>query len=422
MRQFPNLFSPINIGDVTLPNRIIMGSMHTGLEELDDLGRMATFFATRALGGCSLMVTGGISPNQAGRLFENTKAFDELLAAKHKRVTQAVHQAGSRILLQILHAGRYGAHADIVAPSPIRAPINRYTPREMSGNEIEATISEFVNTALLAKEAGYDGVEIMGSEGYLITEFLASRTNHRNDEWGGSYENRMRFAVQVVKRTRTAVGDDFIIMFRLSVLDLVEGGSSEDEIRQLAMAIEAAGASLLNSGIGWHEATVPTIAQSVPRAAFAEYTARIRGAVRIPLIASNRINTPEIAEQVLSSGEVDMVSLARPFLADPDFVEKSRTGQADQINTCIACNQACLDHIFEGQISSCLVNPAACYEADLNRVAAKENKNIAVVGAGPAGLQLACDLAGNGHTVSLFEASDQIGGLFNLARNVPVKA
>jgi len=424
MSSYEKLFTPITIGQLTLPNRIVMGSMHTGLEELDDLERMTTYFAERARGGCSLMVTGGVSPNQAGRLFENAVVFDKRQASLHQKVTQSVHQAGGHILLQILHAGRYGAHSDIVAPSPIRSPITRFTPRQMAADEISETIDQFVEAAVLSKEAGYDGVEIMGSEGYLITEFIAERTNQRQDEWGGSFANRCRFASEIVEKTRNAVGPDFIIMFRLSILDLVEGGSNEAEVVTLAQQLESAGASVLNTGIGWHEATIPTIAQAVPRAAFAEYCRNVIDHISIPLIASNRINTPEVAEQVLLSGVADMVSMARPFLADPKFVSKAQAGRGDEINTCIACNQACLDHIFEGKISSCLVNPKACHENELLQPPPSTKaapRKFAVVGAGPAGLQCACDLAERGHAVTLYESSNQIGGLFNLAKAVPGK-
>ena len=422
MSAFPHLFQPITIGALTLPNRIMMGSMHTGLEDMEDLSRLAAYFAERARHGCSLMVTGAFSPNDAGRLNDGAAAFDDAVRVPaHRQVTDAVHGAGGHILLQLIHAGRYGYHADIVAPSAIAAPINKQVPREMTGGEIEATINDFVGAAELAQQAGYDGVEIMGSEGYLLTQFLAARTNQRDDEWGGSFENRMRLAIDIVRRTRVAVGDGFVLMFRLSVLDLVDNGLSPDEIIVFAQAVEAAGADILNSGIGWHEAPIPTIAQAVPRAAFVDDTAKLKGRVGIPVIASNRINTPEVAEQILVAGKADMVSLARPFLADPAFSEKAAAGRSAEINTCIACNQACLDRYFVGRICSCLVNPRACHETEVLIEPAGERRRVAVIGAGVAGLAAAVTAAGRGHDVTVFEAAPRIGGQFNLARNVPGK-
>ena len=422
MSPYPHLFSPIAVGHLELANRILMGPMHTGLEDTPDLDRLAAYFAERARGGCALMVTGAFSPNHAGRLSEAAVPFDRSdQVPAHRRVTEAVHAAGGRILLQMIHAGRYGYHADIVAPSPLASPINKHTPREMTDEEIEATIEDFVRTSELASDAGYDGVEVMGSEGYLLTQFIATRTNRRDDRWGGGFENRIRLPVEIVRRTRDRLGPDFVLMFRLSVLDLVDNGPTDDEIVALAQAVEAAGADVLNSGIGWHEAPVPTIAQAVPRAAFVDFTARLKGAVGIPLIASNRINTPETAEAVLAAGQADMVSMARPFLADAAFAAKAAAGRADEINTCIACNQACLDRYFTGQVASCLVNPRACRETELNWYPAETPRRIAVVGAGVAGLAAATTLAERGHDVVLFEAADRIGGQFNLARQIPGK-
>lgn len=422
MSTYPNLFTPITVGKMELPNRLLMGSMHTGLEDIAGLERLATYFAARAAEGCALMVTGGFSPNATGRLSDGAASFDhEFQVPGHRRVTDAVHHAGGRILLQIIHAGRYGYHADIVAPSALAAPINKQMPREMTEADIEETIEDFVRCAALAQDAGYDGVEIMGSEGYLLTQFIAARTNARDDGWGGNFENRIRLALEIVRRTRAFVDSAFVIMFRLSVLDLVENGSSPDEIVMLAQQLEAAGCDVLNSGIGWHEAPVPTIAQAVPRAAFTSYTKAIKGMVGIPLIASNRINTPDVAEKVLASGDADMVSMARPFLADPGFVAKARDGHAEEINTCIACNQACLDRYFVGRVSSCLVNPSACHETEFDFAPPALPSRIAIVGAGVAGLACAVTAAGRGHDVTLFEAADRIGGQFNLARRVPGK-
>ncbi|MCO8087035.1 NADPH-dependent 2,4-dienoyl-CoA reductase [Acinetobacter indicus] len=423
MSNYPHLLAPLDLGFTTLKNRVLMGSMHVGLEEAPNgYVRMAAFYAERAKGGVGLIVTGGISPNDAGLTFAGGNKLDTLAEAeKHKVVTQAVHEAGGKIALQILHTGRYSYQPDIVAPSAIQAPINPSKPHALTSAEVQQTIADFANCAKLAKYAGYDGVEIMGSEGYLINEFIAKRTNHRDDEWGGSYENRIRFPIEIVKRTRAEVGENFIIIYRLSMLDLVEGGSSFEEVVQLAKEIEKAGATIINTGIGWHEARIPTIATKVPRAAFSWVTEKLKNEVKIPLITSNRINTPEMAEHVLATGQADMVSMARPFLADADFVVKAEQGRSDEINTCIACNQACLDHIFSMKIASCLVNPRACHETELIFKEASQPKNIAVIGAGPAGLSFAIYAADRGHEVTIFEASNQIGGQFNIAKTIPGK-
>ncbi|KQD00407.1 oxidoreductase [Acinetobacter soli] len=421
--HYPHLLAPLDLGFTTLKNRILMGSMHIGLEEAPGgYARMTAFYAERAQGEVGLIVTGGISPNDAGRTFAHASKLDTLEEAeKHKVITQAVHDAGGKIAMQILHTGRYSYQQEIVAPSAIQAPINPIKPQQLSSAEVWQTISDFVNCAKLAQYAGYDGVEIMGSEGYLINEFIAARTNHRDDEWGGQYENRIRFAIEIVKRTREEVGENFIIIYRLSMLDLVEGGSTLDEVILLAKEIEKAGATIINTGIGWHEARIPTIATKVPRAAFTWVTEKIRPHVKVPLITSNRINTPEMAEYVLASGHADIVSMARPMLADPEFALKAREGRSDEINTCIGCNQACLDHIFNGKVASCLVNPRACHETELNFKAAATPKKIAVVGAGPAGLSFATYAASRGHKIKLYEAAEQIGGQFNIAKTIPGK-
>ena len=423
MSSYPHLFRPLELGHVTLPNRIMMGSMHTGLEERPDgMQRLAAFYAERARGGAGLMVTGGFSPDQAG----NLSPHPAMMASSedrdhHKVITRAVHDAGGRICLQLLHAGRYGKHPAIVAPSALKSPINPIVPREMSAAEIERTLDAFAASAALAREAGYDGVEVMGSEGYLITQFLAPRTNQRADDWGGSLANRMRFALEAVRRTRAAAGADFILIYRISALELVEGGLSGEEVLQLAQAIEAAGASLLNTGIGWHEARIPTISQAVPRGGFAWVTRRLKDAVKIPVIASNRINAPEVGEEILARGDADMVSLARALLADAEFANKAKAGDRAGINICIACNQACLDHIFVGRFASCLVNPRAGRETKLKFEKTGNRKKIAVVGGGPAGLSCAAIAAERGHEVTLYEKAAELGGQFNLAKRIPGK-
>jgi len=421
--HFPKLFQPLDLGFTQLKNRVIMGSMHTGLEEhKDGMERMAAFFGERARGGVGLIVTGGFGPNQEGATHPQTNLIQsEEDALKHRVITDAVHKDDSKICMQILHTGRYAFNPNSVAPSAIQAPINPFKPKEIDEEGIQKQINDIVQLAKYAQMGGYDGVEIMGSEGYLINQFLSKRTNQRDDQWGGEYENRMRLAIEVVRRTREAVGEKFIIIYRLSMLDLVEGGSSFEEVVQLGKAIEKAGASIINTGIGWHEARVPTIATKVPRAAFTWVTAKFKKELNIPLITSNRINTPEVAEEVLERGDADMISMARPFLADPLFVQKAKDGVSDQINTCIGCNQACLDHVFSGKMTSCLVNPRACHETDLIITDATAKKKFAVIGAGPAGLAFATTAANRGHSVTLFDAASEIGGQFNVAKQVPGK-
>ncbi|MGY1455216.1 oxidoreductase [Streptomyces sp. SS8] len=423
MTAYPHLLRPLDLGFTTLPNRVLMGSMHVGLEEAPDgFSRMAAFYAERARGGVGLIVTGGIAPNEAGRPYPGGAMLTtEEEAERHRAVTDAVHAEGGRIAMQILHFGRYAYHPDLVAPSPLKAPISPHTPRELTDAEIEQTIEDFAHSAALARSAGYDGVEIMGSEGYLINEFTASATNHRTDRWGGSYANRMRFPVEIVRRVRERVGEDFIIVYRLSMLDLVPGGSTFPEVVELARAVEAAGATIINTGIGWHEARIPTIATSVPRGAFTWVTRRLMGSVSVPLVTCNRINNPELAERILADGDADMVSLARPMLADADFVAKAAAGTPEAINTCIGCNQACLDHTFSLKITSCLVNPRACHETELVLEPTRRVRDVAVVGAGPAGLAFAVSAAERGHTVTLYDAAPGIGGQLNTARRIPGK-
>ncbi|WP_312326385.1 NADPH-dependent 2,4-dienoyl-CoA reductase [Stenotrophomonas sp.] len=420
---YPHLFAPLDLGFTTLRNRVLMGSMHTGLEDrARDFPRLAAYFAERAAGGVGLIVTGGYAPNVVGWL----KPFGGKLSwpwevGPHRQLTGAVHDHGGKICLQLLHAGRYAYHPLSVAPSKKKAPINPFTPRALSSRGVERHIADYARSARLAREAGYDGVEVMGSEGYLINEFIAPRTNLRSDRWGGDARRRMQFAVEIVRRIREACGPDFIIIYRLSLVDLVEDGSNWDEIVQQAKAIEAAGATLINSGIGWHEARVPTIATSVPRAAFAGVTAKLKPHVQLPVIATNRINMPDVAERILAGGGADMVSLARPLLADPEWANKARAGRAQAINTCIACNQACLDHVFENKTASCLVNPRAVHETELVYRPNSAPKKIAVVGAGPAGLACATVAAERGHAVTLFDAGSEIGGQFNVAKRIPGK-
>lgn len=420
---YPHLLSPLDLGFTTLPNRVIMGSMHVGLEETEHgFERMAAFYAERARGGAGLIVTGGIAPNEAGRPWDGgAKLTTGEEVAEHRLITDAVHTEGGRIAMQILHFGRYAYHPGLVAPSAIQAPISPFVPNELTDAEVEQTVEDYARCAELAREAGYDGVEVMGSEGYLINEFIAAATNQRTDRWGGSYENRVRFPLEIVRRIRERVGTDFIIVYRLSMLDLVPGGSTLEEVVRLAQEIEAAGATIINTGIGWHEARIPTIATSVPRGAYTWVTKKLMGSVSVPLVTSNRINTPEVAEEILADGRADLVSLARPFLADPAFVNKAAAGRSETINTCIGCNQACLDHTFNLKITSCLVNPRACHETELVLSPTRRAKRIAVVGAGPAGLSCAVSAAERGHTVTLFDAADEIGGQLNVAKRVPGK-
>ncbi|MEU6881550.1 NADPH-dependent 2,4-dienoyl-CoA reductase [Streptomyces sp. NPDC046712] len=423
MTPYPHLLSPLDLGFTTLPNRVLMGSMHVGLEETENgFERMAAFYAERARGGVGLIVTGGIAPNEAGRPWDGgAKLTTDEEVAEHRLITDAVHGEGGRIAMQILHFGRYAYHPALVGPSAIQAPISPFVPNELTDAEVEQTVEDYARCAELAKAAGYDGVEVMGSEGYLINEFIAAATNHRTDRWGGSYENRVRFPLEIVRRIRERVGEDFIVIYRLSMLDLVPGGSTLEEVVALAKEIEAAGATIINTGIGWHEARIPTIATSVPRGAYTWVTKKLMGAVSIPLVTSNRINTPEVAEQILAEGRADIVSMARPFLADPEFVAKAAADRADTINTCIGCNQACLDHTFSLKITSCLVNPRACHETELVLSPTRLAKKIAVVGAGPAGLAFSVSAAERGHSVTLFDAAGEIGGQLNIAKRVPGK-
>ncbi|RBP78799.1 2,4-dienoyl-CoA reductase [Shewanella putrefaciens] len=421
--SFPHLLEPLDLGFTQLKNRVLMGSMHTGLEEeKGGFEKLAAFYKERALGGVGLIVTGGISPNLRGRLTPHACQLSfPWQVGKHRVVTQAVHEAGGKICMQILHAGRYGYHPFSQAPSKIKSPITPFTPSAMSSRQVRSTIKDYASSAALAKKAGYDGVEVMGSEGYLINQFVSARTNTRTDEWGGVFEKRAQFPIEIVNAIRAKVGKDFIIIFRLSMLDLVDNGSTWDEVVQLAQWLEQAGVSILNTGIGWHEARVPTIATSVPRGAFAWVTEKLKQSVSVPLIATNRINTPEIGEQIIASGQADMVSMARPFLADPEFVNKAAANTPELINTCIGCNQACLDHTFSLKRATCLVNPRACYETEINFLPTANKKRIAVMGAGPAGMAFSVYAAMRGHHVVLFEAKSEVGGQFNLARKIPGK-
>ena len=421
--KYPHIFEPLDLGFTTIKNRILMGSMHTGLEEeKNGIDKIATYYAERAKGGVGLIVTGGIAPNIQGW----TGPFSARMSTKkhakeHQKITKAVHEAGGKICMQILHAGRYGYHPFNVAPSKIKAPINPFKPFKLNKFGVKRTINDFVNCAKLSKMAGYDGIEIMGSEGYLINQFIVEHTNRRKDKWGGSYQNRMRLPITLVKSIREALGEDFIIIYRLSMLDLIKKGSTWEEVVELGKEIEKAGATIINTGIGWHEARIPTIATSVPRAAFTWVTKKMKEEVSIPLITSNRINMPDVAEEVLKRGDADMISMARPFLADPEWVNKAAQEREDEINTCIACNQACLDHVFEQKVASCLVNPRACHETELNYTPAVNRKKIAVVGAGPAGLAASTIAAQRGHKVTLFDADKEIGGQFNMAKQIPGK-
>ena len=420
---YPHLFQPITLGHLQLPNRVLMGSMHTNLEEMPGgFERLAAFYVERVQHGVGLIVTGGISPNTEGVLVQGASVLDsDEHLDRHRQLADSVHREGGRLLLQILHAGRYGYSPQSVAPSPIQAPINPFMPRELSDADVEKQIADYVRCATLAQKAGYDGVEVMGSEGYLINQFICRRTNQRSDRWGGSFDNRIRFPVEIVRRIREAVGQDFVVVFRLSMIDLVEEGSTADEVIALGLAVEAAGADAINTGIGWHEARVPTIVTSVPRAAFTEVSHRVRDAVSVPLITTNRINMPEVAERVLAEGHADMVSMARPLLADAAWLDKARKGESHEINTCIACNQACLDHTFQGKLTSCLVNPRACHETEIVLEPAKSAVKVAVVGGGPAGLAVAVTAAERGHHVTLFERQNELGGQFNFARKIPGK-
>ncbi len=420
---YPNLLAPLDLGFTTLRNRTLMGSMHTGLEDkARDYDKLAAYFAERARGQAGLIVTGGIAPNRAGWVAPLAgKLSTTREVPRHRKVTSAVHAEDGKICMQILHTGRYAYHPLSVAPSAIKSPITPFKPRALSEAGVKKQIRDYIRCAELAREAGYDGVEVMGSEGYLINQFLVTRTNHRTDEWGGSYANRMRFPIEIVRGVREAVGPDFIIIYRLSMLDLVPGGSSWDEVVELAKAIEAAGATIINTGIGWHEARIPTIATMVPRGGFTWVTQKLKGEVGIPLVTTNRINMPEVAEEILARGDADMVSMARPFLADPDLVKKAAEGRTDEINTCIACNQACLDHVFKNQRATCLVNPRACFETELNYAPTSSPKRIAVVGAGPAGLAASTVLSERGHQVTLFDGAAEIGGQFNMAKRIPGK-
>jgi len=422
MTTYPHMLAPLDLGFTTLKNRVLMGSMHTGLEESKDWNRVAEFYAERARGQAALIVTGGMSPSKEGGVFPGAAGlFSDEDIANHKIVTDRVHEADGKIAMQILHAGRYAYGPECVSASAVKSPISPFPPKELDEEGIEKQINDFVVAATRAQQAGYDGVEIMGSEGYFLNQFLVTHTNKRTDRWGGSYENRMRLPVEVVRRVREAVGTDFIIIYRLSMIDLVPNGSTFDEVITLAKAVETAGATIINTGIGWHEARIPTIATSVPRAAFTWVTKKLMGEVTIPVITSNRINTPEVAEDVISSGAADMVSMARPFLADAEFVSKAIDGKADHIAPCIACNQACLDHTFGGKMTSCLVNPRACHETELTIDPAAKVKKVAVVGAGPAGLSTAITAAERGHNVTLFDRADDVGGQLNMAKQVPGK-
>lgn len=422
MPQYPHMLAPLDLGHTTLKNRVIMGSMHTNLEETKDWNRVAEFYAERARGGAALMVTGGIAPNKEGGVFPGAAGlYTETDIANHKIVTDRVHAAGGKIAMQILHAGRYAYGPDCVSASAVKSPISPFFPKELDEDGIEKQIAAFASAAVNAKAAGYDGVEVMGSEGYFINQFLVTHVNKREDRWGGSYENRMRLAIEIMKRVRAAVGEDFIIIYRLSMIDLIPNGSTHEEVVQLAQEVEKAGATMINTGIGWHEARIPTIATSVPRAGFAWVTKKLMGKVGIPLITSNRINMPDVAESVLADGCADLVSMARPFLADPHFVLKAEQGRADEIAPCIACNQACLDHTFQGKISSCLVNPRACFETELTLERTDAPKTVAVVGAGPAGMSTAIAAAQRGHKVTVFDRADEVGGQLNMAKQIPGK-